>query len=274
MTTETSFWRLREPEYSSDYADTFINGHLEHALSLPGVACEQCGAQWGGITVLPYELPSELQSFPPLRARALSGKEHAKLRATVLQALRRAGARITEVPVGSEFQPAYLDVPSRPEADFLWSGLGSVVVSQRIRDTLIEAGIKGGVFVPVVPRKIGKRKAKLPSPVPSTGEPEDLITEMKRVRAPQDVPPYYELVITAESGLPPGVDPQAKCALCGRQSYNDQERSLVMGPEMWRGDDIFLLATTLWIIVTDSFKRRLQALRPTNVVFAPMARAT
>ena len=208
------------------------------------------------------------------RFRLHDRKAHAELRAKVLTALQGAGAPIARVPVGAEFQPAYLDVPSRPEADFLWSGIANVVVSQRIRDIILQTPTRGAVLVPVIPRKIGRRRAKLPAPMPSTGEPEDLITEIKRVLDPRDVAPYYELVVTAESGLPPGVDPRNTCPLCGRESYREEERRLVMEPEMWRGDDIFLLATTLWIIVTDQFKRRLDALQPTNVIFSPMARAT
>lgn len=268
------FWRLDGPEYSSDYASTFINGDLDHPFGLPGVRCERCGETWGGGTILPYELPVALRSVKSLNDRwPISGSEHAKLRATVLKSLQAAGAPINELHVNATFQPGYLDVPSRPEADFLWAGLASAVVAQRIRDTIVDAGLKGCVLVPVVPRKIGKRRAKLPPPIPSTGEPEDLITEIKQVLDPSKVPPYYELVVTAQSKHPPGAEPSATCDLCGRETYDRSARRLVMTPEMWNGDDVFFLATTLWIVVTDPVKVLLERLRPTNVVFTPMSRA-
>ena len=40
-----------------------------------------------------------------------------------------------------------------------------------------------------------------------------------------------------------------------------------MRPSMWRGDDIFFLATTLYIVITDRLKRLLQDLKVTNVEF-------
>jgi hypothetical protein len=36
---------------------------------------------------------------------------------------------------------------------------------------------------------------------------------------------------------------------------------------MWKGADIFFLATTLYIVITDSLKKALQAINPTNVQF-------
>ena len=63
--------------------------------------------------------------------------------------------------------------------------------------------------------------------MPSTGEPEDLITQMDGVLDPSKVPEYYELVVTAESRNPPGAEPEAICDLCGRESYNEGSRRLV-----------------------------------------------
>jgi hypothetical protein len=269
-----NFWRLDHPEYPSDYAHTFINGALDHPFALPGIECERCGQTWGGHTILPYGLPLHLQSLQSLTDPwPISGQAHAELRHTVLKALQVAGNPITDLPVGTVFQPAFLDVPSQPEADFLWSGLGSVVVSQRVRDAVVRAGIKGATFVSVVPRKIGMRKAKLPPPRPRTGEPEDLITEIKKAVDPDLVASYYELVVTAESKYPPGAEPHTTCELCGRETYDAAARQLVMRDDMWTGDDIFFLATTLWIVVTDSVKTLLESIRATNLMFSPVARA-
>lgn len=270
-THPTLFWRLESPPEQSDYDYTFINGALEHPFGLPGVDCESCGATWGGEIQLPYELPMHLRGLKSLNERwPISGSEHAKLRSIVLKALQATGAPIDVLNVGSTFQPAFLDVPSRPEVDFLWSAVGSVVVSERVRNAIVKSSLKGCVLIPVVPRKIGSRSAELPAPIPSTGEPEDLITETSQLLDPSQVPPYYELVITAQSKRPPGAEPQAICDLCGRDTYDYSARKLVMTPEMWNGDDIFFLATTLWIVVTDSVKLLLERLQPTNLVFTPM----
>ena len=71
----------------------------------------------------------------------------------------------------------------------------------------------------------------------------------------------------AESGPPPGVDRVLYCESCGRRSFDHERRQLVMLPEMWRGEQVFFLATTLWIVVTDAVKQVIDALRPTNVEF-------
>jgi hypothetical protein len=105
--------------------------------------------------------------------------EHKRLQQEVRDAFYKVG--YVDVPMirpGDEFQPCYLDVPSRPRADFLWSSLGSVVVSQRVKDLFESKKISGPSFLPVVLRKIGEREAKLSPPMPSTGEPEDMIREV------------------------------------------------------------------------------------------------
>ena len=178
-TAPRQFWRLNQPDYASDYADTFINGDLEHPFSLPGVKCERCGETWGGTTILPYELPIHLHSLRSLR-------DH-------------------------------------------WPISGS--------------------------------------------EPEDLFPETGPLLDPLQVPPYYELVVMSESSHPPWAEPQAVSDLCGRETYDSSARQLVMEPEMWNGDDIFFLRTTLWIVVTDPVKTFLESLRPTNLAFTAMSRA-
>jgi hypothetical protein len=40
---------------------------------------------------------------------------------------------------------------------------------------------------------------------------------------------------------------------------------------MWRGHNIFYLATTLYIVVTDVVRDRLEAIRVTNVAIEPAA---
>jgi hypothetical protein len=92
-----------------------------------------------------------------------------------------------------------------------------------------------------------------------------LVTEIRATVRASELPPFYELVVTAESHRPPGTEESKRCKLCGRDSYNNDARRLVMLPDMWRGDDIFFLATTRWIVVTDRVQNILRNLRATNV---------
>jgi len=171
---------------------------------------------------------------------------------------------------GDDFQPCFLDVPSRPRADFLWPSLGSLVVSERIRNILVTCWPDDIVACPVGLRKIGKREAKLPPPIPVTGEPEDMISEVPLLADVSEIGSYFEILIQKESNYPPGGTPVRTCAGCGRPDVDNSTRELRMTPEMWKGDHVFFLATTLYVIITDAVREQLEGLRPTNVIFEEM----
>ncbi len=262
------FWRLDHPDYKSDYAHTFINGSLEHPFSLPGVKCSVCKQTWGGIRILPYPCPESFRRRKELRGPwPIPLAEHKKLQAEVLAALRGEGVEIDSLRPGDELQPCYLDVPSRPRADFLWSSIGSVIISHRMKDLFEKHGVGGVAFAKAGLRKVGKREAKLPPPIPASGEPEDLINEAPLLADTSAIGPYYELIVLNESGYPPGGTPRSVCSGCGRPDVDSEKRQLVMTPEMWNGDKIFFLATTLHVIVTSELKELLERNNPTNVVF-------
>lgn len=265
------FWRISSPEYESDYKHSYINGSLVHPFGLPGVKCDVCGDTWGGSRILPFDCPQRFQrhanimdGWPVTRA------EHGSLQRDLLATLRIQGDPFVALHPGDAFQPCFLDVPSHPRADFLWASLGSLIVSQRIRDLLVTCWTDDIVACPVGLRKIGKREATLPPPIPSTGEPEDMINEVPLVPEPSEAGPYFEILLQKESGFPPGGAPVKICPGCRRLDIDDSTRELRMTSEMWKGDHIFFLATTLYVIVTDDVRQRLQGLRPTNVVFEEM----
>lgn len=248
------FWRLHHPPYQSAAAERLLNGDLTHPYRLPGIKCGECGQTWGGSRILPYALPESLRGRVELRQPwPIDDAAHLRLREAVLQALREAGAAIDLLRPGDAFQPAVLDVAAPPDADFLW-GTESVVVSDRVHDVLTTVPLKGAKLAPVSIH-VGRRTpvARRASSVAGAGVP--------------PLPAYHELIVMAESALPPGVEPVRYCPSCGRRSFDHEGRQLVMRPEMWRGEQIFLLATTLWIIVTDPVKRLIEGLSPTNVEF-------
>ena len=103
--------------------------------------------------------------------------------------------------------------------------------------------------------------------MPESGEPEDIINEVPLAPWPEGCGPYYEMIVLTESGRPPGGDVLAVCAGCGRESIDSKRRTLVMQPSMWRGAQVFFLATTLYVIVTDEIRRLLLEAGATNVSF-------
>jgi len=263
------FWELQHPDYESDYQLEYINGSLEHPFSLPGVKCSVCGETWGGSRILPYECPPEMRNHKHLRsAWAIPLEQHKALQKDVLVKLKEQGASVCELFPGDSFQPCYLDVPSKPRADFLWACLGSLVVSERIKNLLLEHCGNDIACCEVVLRRIGKLEASLPAPIPSTGEPEDMVEEVPLTSDRKDVGRYFEICILKESDWPPGGAPERICTGCGRPEVNTYKREIRMTAGMWRGEQMFLLATTLYVIVTDDLKRILESARPTNVVFS------
>ncbi|MEH7085368.1 double-CXXCG motif protein [Neobacillus drentensis] len=244
----TSFWKMQQPDYITDHQEKSINGYVEHPYGLPGVECTDCGETWSSTKILPYKLPSNLNDISDLNTTGVvSDSRQIELQAAILEKLENYnGDRLLP---GYEFQPVYLDIPSEPRADFLWASFASVLISDRIRDIFVENDINGVVFSPVYKRKIGKRKIKYPFKVSN------------------ESCNYSELIITSESKSPPGAEVISICERCGREDINDETRKLVMVPEMWCGDDIFFLKTTLWIIVTDKVKSLIESVNATNVYF-------
>jgi hypothetical protein len=258
------FWRITSPAQESDYSHTWINGSLSHPYSLPGVKCDVCGETWGGSQILPYPAPTVVMKRRSKGVWPIPLEQFDALREEAEAQIRRPGLRLMP---GDNFQPAVLDVPSIPRADFLWGSLGSLVVSARMRDLFAEKCGDALALAEVKLGKIGKKEARLPAPIPSTGEPEDLITEASPLSDPSSVGPYFEGIPISESGWPPGGAPISVCSGCMRPQVDNQTRQLVMRADMWRGAPIFYLATTIWIIVTDDLKKEIELLAPTNVFF-------
>jgi hypothetical protein len=177
------FWQITHPDYESDYQSSYINGTLEHPYGMPGIECHICHQTWGGSRILPFECPPLLKKHKHIKEGwPISPEEHGLLQQEVQRELKKTGLNCPPLLPGDSFQPCYLDVPSRPQSDFLWAGLGSIVVSQRIKSLFEFLDIRGVFFCPVTFRKIGKRNARLPAPIPSTGEPEDIIKNRLCVR--------------------------------------------------------------------------------------------
>lgn len=258
------FWRITSPNYTSDYSRTWINGSLSHPDSLPGVICDVCGETWGGSRILPDIAPAVVMKRRSKGVWPIPLEQFDALREEAEAQIHRQRLRLMP---GDSFQPAVLDVPSIPRADFLWGSLGSLVVSARVRDLFAEKCGAALALAEVKLGKIGKKEARLPAPIPSTGEPEDLITEAKPLSDLSSVGPYFEAIPTSESGWPPGGAPVSVCSGCLRPQVDNQTRQLAMRADMWRGAPVFYLATSLWIIVSDDLKKEIEFLAPTNVLF-------
>jgi hypothetical protein len=268
------FWHISRPDYTSDYQDSYINGSIEHPLQFPQVDCDFCLNTWGwsGTRSLPYECPDSLRgALTGLSEKSVPRTEHLSLQMKMLNAVKFQGQPFIDIRPGYNFQPGFLDVPSRPHGDFLWPW-ASILVSERIRDILV--GLCGNDMAAcrVVLRKIGKRNAKLPAPIPRSGEPEDLIHEAPLLRDTSEVGPYYEVVPLHASKEPPDRTIESTCSACGRVKtkvvFPVRHGPLRMGRETWNGSSMFYLGSTLHVIVTDEVRKALQTSRPSNLQLA------
>lgn len=145
-----------------------------------------------------------------------------------------------------------MDIKTKPKADFLWSTLGSVLVSERIRNEFEQRQITGIQFAPVFMRKVGDKLIKYPFDIKHENES------------------YYEMIITGYSKSPPGAEIISKCEYCGRETFDRNKRIIKMNDDMWDGQDIFFLNTTIWMIVTDRVQNILIELGATNIIFEPL----
>jgi hypothetical protein len=195
-------------------------------------------------------------------------EKYKELEIEVLRKIKEEGAYFDELKTGDIFQPCYLDVPSKPCFDFLWSSHGSLVVSERIKNLMVEQCSKDIAVCDVVLRKIGKREVKIPVPIPSSGEPGDIMAEAPLLDSNADVGPYFEICVLDESGCPPGGEPKSVCSGCKRPEIDLYRREIRMMNEMWKGNQIFFLATTWYIIVTDELKLKIENMKPTNLIFS------
>jgi hypothetical protein len=215
-----TFWRIKSPDYESDYIDSYINGSLEHPFGLPGVNCDICENTWGGSRILPIDCPEPFRGYKNIiEAWPIARPQHESLQKEIMAALHFKGTPFIELRPGDDFQPCFLEVPSRPRADFLWSSLGSLIVSERIKNVLVDSCSDNIAVYPVALRKIGKREATLPAIIPSTGEPEDIIAEVPILKNKSGIGPYYEILILKESEYPPGGSPINICAGCKKSQY-------------------------------------------------------
>ncbi len=196
------FWQLDGTNYVSDYKRSFINGQLEHPYSLPAVRCTVCREYMGQGFTLPYTCPTRLRKEFTDPAD-VTVEEFNRMAEKARVTIEKRGLSGSLVQPGGTLQPSFLDVGSKPTADFLWPGFNPLV-SQRIREQLESLKVLDIAFAEVILRKVGKKAANLPPPIPSTGEPEDIVNEVPTTVLPKTKQRYFELCIYGRSAPPPG----------------------------------------------------------------------
>jgi len=218
---------------------------------------------------LPYACPEKVRDHKNIRdGLPISEVEYDLFQQQIKNDTQNETALSVDLTPNAAFQPLHLKSPSRPQSGFLWSILGSVVVSPKVKLLFERYAITGVQFCPAVIDKVGKRDSKGPVPVASTGEPEDIIDEVEAERNPAEFGPLYEMVVTSISGRPPGAEITSRCPACGCEEFDQSRRIIALTETMIPATDIFYLATTLHIIVNDKVREIAWRNRLTNAEFA------
>ncbi|MGZ8183839.1 MAG: hypothetical protein ACXWT1_17950 [Methylobacter sp.] len=261
---------MQAPEYSSYSQDLQINGNLEYIYRLPGLTCPACEATYGGSRILSISAPPQIRNDKRFMSRwPITVEEHSVLQEELAGYLKQEFVSFVTFRPGDSFQPAYLDIPAKPAADFLWPNIRSFVVSERMKRMVFDE-LSGDVeIVPVQLRKIGQQNVKSPPAITGSGKQEDII-DVAELNNPDDsIGAYYQILVRSESDYPTGGTPISTCPVCKRESIEEEKRELIMKEEMWRGQHIFFLKTTLHVVVTEPLVEKIRRMQAGNVNFIP-----
>lgn len=264
------FFRMRSPEYSSTHQDLFINGNLEHVYRFPGVSCLACRTTYGGSRILSDPAPRQILNDKRFKSRwPVSDEEHAAMQKEIAGYLNKEFISFVTFRPGDNFQPACLSIPSKPTADFLWPNIRSFVVSERMKKMVFEE-LSGAVdIVPIELQKVGKPKPNVTAGTASLESTTSGRSRLESLDSDELVGPYYQILVRAESDYPKGGLPLSTCSVCKREYIEEEKRELIMKEDMWRGQPIFFLKTTLYVVVTEALAEKIRKAHATNVDFVP-----
>lgn len=147
--------------------------------------------------------------------------------------------------------------------DFTWPGVGDeIVVKQRVREVL-EARFRGLAFFPV--EMYQHPKLKRPDKANKRSKP--------RVWLPYEGPTLWDLQTSVTCGIDlqrSSVSIERQCQTCRRVIFRFprwQDRSLVIDPTTWNGEDVFRIRELPVLVVTEEVKHLIEGESFTNVRF-------
>jgi hypothetical protein len=223
------FFRFDEPVYAdeTEYADAnCCLVDYEETLYMPGMVCPYCETTWSmsGVRLLTDKSLSSRIREQLLHPRAIPFEEYQTLSVIVRQELQLRSS--TRLWPGMRVGPLYVRCECiKHVADFLWAGIGNLIVTQRVVDTLFTAGLTGYELYAVHVIDSEQSSATLP--------------------------PLYELVVVGKGGpmgAEAGLHLVTKCDRCGYRGYESvyydgsgayKFRDLYVNVETWDGSDFF-----------------------------------
>jgi hypothetical protein len=223
-------WRIEEPDYRTDREERANNGKIEFPFGLPGVKC--CGT-WSGCDLLEVECPTKLRKMRELtKGWPVMPDALEELRSKLRKFPGFEGLGIRDLKPGVRFMPPRFTAPKIDDNDFLWPASEAPVVSLRIAALLMS-------FCP-----------------------DDFLT------VPMPGHCDWVLLIIKNRTQPPIERRSDKiCVRCGRPNRVSASTDLIVFEDMVPDGDIFLLNTTLYILISDRLKQRFDDIGVRNVSF-------
>jgi hypothetical protein len=254
----TSFFELKDTKYGSG-----PKAKVYHPYTITGVICETCKTTSLRFRVYPYECPHDARNLLSANRRPLPLTAHRRLVDTVRSRLHDQGIDLSELHPGAIFLPSATVAWKYRPVDCLDTGLGSAIVSARVKDAFDLMSWTGAAFFPVrvislpgLPNYDGLG----PIVAASLDDPE-IIARERGGRIIDE--PYYELVVVGESRW---IWPLlGTCEACGSWDYFPARFCITK--EQWLGHDIFRVLPTCAIAVTERVKRKAEQLGWTGFDF-------
>ncbi len=128
-------------------------------------------------------------------------------------------ANPSHMPVRQRIGALWIELPSRPLADFEWTWVEDIFITQRGLDFLEENRVTGFETRPVMKARYKRR---------SRGEP----------------PPLFELAVTGWGGMAApaaGIELTEFCPGCSHRVYTTADPSRLIDPTGWDGSDLFMV---------------------------------
>jgi hypothetical protein len=230
-------WRIEKPDFDTERDEVANNGSLTFPFGLPGVKC--CGT-WAGCDLSENECPSELRAIKELNdGWPVTPERLEQLLSTLRQFPRFKNLGITELKPGMRFLPPQFSPPDFPDNDFLWPALEAPVISLRIAALLCRYCPNDFVALPI------------------EGHPDWILLFIKN----RTLPPLERRSNNV-------------CQRCGRPNRISAPTELIVYDDMVPNGDLFVLDTTLHILVSDRLKQQLEEIGDRNVKFEPISTRT
>jgi len=174
---------------------------------------------------------------------------------------------------GRRMEHLVITLPSSRIGDFVWTGVGECIITDRVAQLFKEAGFTGYELRPVTVSKVYRHHVE--KDIVLTDEGPRGIKKVTRDRNPRPIPRLWELKIIGKGGnIHPdsGISIKIKriCDACGAEKISIRGRGIIVDEKQWDGSDFFFVTEFPGMrLVTERVKDFIIGERLTNCKLIP-----